>query len=216
MAQIPLMLDIHRHHWMKTLRWLLIMTAICLTACSPRKMIVNEMVQVVQTGMRAMEQDNDLSMLEKAFPAHIKQLEGLLMSAPENRSLLIMLAKSYAAYGYICFDSDLEALRIKQQAANQQGRELRQTLSRYYGKGMDYALRAMEVNHPKNYHQLETASQNQLFLKSLTPEDVPALFWYAFNLSAYVNINLDSIRALAKAHIAEAAMKRVLELDETY
>ena len=207
---------IHQSHGMKLLQWLLVITTLHLAACSPRTMIVNEMVQVMHIGIQAMEQDDDLAMLEKAFPAHIKQLEGLLISTPENGSLLVMLAKAYAAYGYIYFDSDLEILRLNQQATTPQGKTLRLKLSHYYGKGMKYALKALEVKHPENYHQLENVSQYQSFLQSMNSEDVPALFWYAFNLSAFVNINLDSISALAKAHLAEAVLKRIIELDETY
>ena len=207
---------IHQTVRIMPLHWLLILAAICLAACFPRKIIVNEMVQTMQIGMRAMEQDDDLSMLKMAFPAHIKQLEGLLISAPENRSLLVMLAKAYAAYGYIYDDTDLEKLRLKQLAVSEQGRNLRLTLNRYYTKGMDYALKALAVHHPDDYHRLAITSENRLFLKSLTKDDVPALFWYAFNLSAYININLDSISILAKGHLAEAAMKRVIELDEGY
>ena len=47
-------------------------------------------------------------------------------------------------------------------------------------------------------------------------EDVPALFWYGFNIGAYVNQNIDSVKTISKAHLVEKAMHRVVDLDPTY
>ncbi len=45
---------------------------------------------------------------------------------------------------------------------------------------------------------------------------MPTLFWYGFNLAAWINLNLDSVQAISQAHIAEKCMRRVIELQPDY
>jgi hypothetical protein len=51
---------------------------------------------------------------------------------------------------------------------------------------------------------------------ALSREDVPALFWYGFNLAAFINRNLDSVAALGQGVFVEKAMQRIIALQEDY
>jgi hypothetical protein len=74
----------------------------------------------------------------------------------------------------------------------------------------------MEVRYPGCRRQLEKVFTIDPFLAKLEKADVPALFWYGFNLGAYINQNRDSIRIVSRGYVVEKAMKRIIELDPTY
>jgi len=189
-----------------------------MTGCSTRRWMVREMTDVMQAGATAQLQDDDLELVEAALPANIKLLETLLASSPGNRSLLILLSRQYASYAFGFLEFDLERAELTGPAAVRDAdiQYLRNRISRYYRKGMDYALQALELRYPDSRSQLASLSSASEFNKSVKPKDVAGLFWYGFNLSGYVNLNRDSIRAVSRAHLVEKTMLRVLELDPTY
>ena len=201
---------------------LLLVFLLALGACSPRKMAVREMTSIVETGMTALEQDDDLKMLEQALPANIKLLEMILASSPEDADLLTLLSRSYGSYTFMLLEPKFEAsfFRAADPDADKDieniADQLKIYVSRYYKKGADFAMQALEINHPGASNKLKKVDTIEPFLQTLGKKDVPALFWYGFNLAAWVNLNLDSVKALSQAHIAERCMRRVIELQPNY
>jgi hypothetical protein len=208
------------NHSSKALLLPVLLTAIIISAgCSPRKLMVDEFVGVVQTGLPAVEQEDDLDLLAQSMPAHIKLLETLLASDPHNRDLLVLLARLYGGYAFAILETEYEARRLDQPSVvvlGLSGQKLEDATARYYERGCAYALRALESNHPQARLQLNRLQASGPFIKSLGISDVPALFWYGFNLGGYVQHSLAAVAAVAKAHLVEKAMDRVVELDETY
>jgi hypothetical protein len=197
----------------------IIIIASSLCACTPRRLVVTEMVSVIETGIYAFERDDDLAMLEAAFPSNIKLLEIFLANDPENFRILVLLSRLYASYTFAFIESRLEKLYLKMELTETDTAEitfLKNTLDRYYRKGADYALKAIELRYPDCRKQLGNVSTVDAFLNSLDRIDVAALFWYGFNLAAYVNHNRDSVQAISKAFLVEKAMKRVVALDAAY
>jgi len=187
--------------------------------CSARMLVINELTDIIDTGVTAFEQDDDLQMLEEAFPANIKLLEAVLANDPDNERLLTLLARLYGSYAFVFFEDRIEAavLTGAMPDGNRGDSEtLEQAVVRYYAKGIEYALRALEVHHPGCREKMAKVSTAGQFIESLDSTDVPPLFWYGFNLSAYVNHNRNSVRVIARAHLIEKAMKRVLALDPDY
>lgn len=199
--------------------WIVILLLVLLAGCSTRTLMINSVTEVMETGIIAFEQDDDFEMLEKAFPANIKLLETFLANDPGNEKLLVLLSRMYASYAFAFLEEKIEAAASTvNRSADGTGEYavLKQTATRYYQKGTDYALRALEVRHPgarENLHRVSTAGP---FVQSLGTRDVPALFWYGFNLGAYVDLSRDSVKVIARAYLVEMAMKRVLALDPTY
>lgn len=192
---------------------------IILAGCSPRKLMVSGFVGMVRTGLPAVEQEDDLHLLAQSMPAHIKLLETLLASDPYNRDLLVLLARLYGGYAFAILETEFEARRLDQPsvvAVGLAGRQLEDAMVRYFERGSEYALRALEGTHPRARRQLNRLQTADGFIQSLGSSDVAALFWYGFNLGGYVLHNLDSVAAMAKAHLVEKAMGRVVELDEAY
>ena len=93
---------------------------------------------------------------------------------------------------------------------------LKARVNRYYGKGIGYALMALEKSAPGATVAFQRVDTIRPFLEQLGREEVASLFWYGFNLGAWVNRNLDSVRATSQAHVARKVMERVLELEPAY
>jgi hypothetical protein len=179
--------------------------------------MVGELTDLMLAGTAAQEQDNDLEMVQAAMPANIKLLESLLASSPANRDLLILLSRQYAGYAFGFLETDLEEIRSDpSDTAGTAAARLRQRMSRYYEKGADYALRALEIDNPDSRRKLAVLSSAAAFIRATGRQEVPALFWYGFNLSGFVNLNRDSMRALSRAHLVEKTMQRVVELNPAY
>ena len=187
--------------------------------CSPRRMVVGEFTSMVHTGMDAIEQEDDLFLLAQAMPAHIKLLETLLASAPHNRELLVLLARLYGGYAFAILETESEARRLQRPSVVQVGLDdtrLEEAIGRYFATGAQYALRALETTHPDAAGELKGLQSSRAFIQSLGKGDVPALFWYGFNLGGYVQHRLDSVTAMAQAHLVEKTMARIVQVDETY
>jgi len=207
----------NRHAFLLGLTALLL--AVMLTACSTRKMTVRAVSDVMVGGVAAFEEDDDLDLIERALPANIKLLEALLESDPQNRQLLVLLARLYASYSFAFFDGRIEAAELTDTSVEIGGSsiaETKKTAVRYYRKGNEYALRALEIRHPNARGQLADPSNAEPFIRGLDIEEMPALFWYGFTLSADINYNRDSISAVGQGHLVEKAMQRVIETDEAY
>jgi hypothetical protein len=84
-----------------------------------------------------------------------------------------------------------------------------------YGKGRQYALRSLERRGFKNPLQ-RPFDHFQEGLKSLGKKDVPYIFWATTCWANWINLNLDSMEAIAELPRVEMMMQRVLEIDEGF
>lgn len=190
-----------------------------LAACVSRPMMTDQIAGLLQTGMPSFEQEEDLLLLENAFPANIKLAEALLANDPGNQRLLVLLARLYAGYLFSVFETrfEKEVFEKKQGKGDDAGfRLLKATLDRYYQRGGEYALRALSVRHEHCRTAMKQVKTAGRFINSLKREDVPALFWYGYHLSGEVHINRDSVKTISRAYLIEMIMKKVIELDPDY
>ena len=90
---------------------LLLLTSLCLTVsnCSLRSMAVQQMGELIVTGIPAFEKDDDIELVKQALPANIKLLEVMLESDPENIKIQTLLSQMYASYTFAFVESELEA-----------------------------------------------------------------------------------------------------------
>lgn len=201
---------------------LLIVLPFLACSCNPAKIAVRQTAIMIENGVPAFEEDDDIPLLESAFPANIKLLEALLVSSPEDDRLLALISRMYAGFTFAIEETRLEAVRINEKKKHPDcfdclgPDELKQTVSQHYLKGAEYGLMALEVNYPDCRLQLKNVNTVDQFLQSVSEDDIHALFWYGFNLGAWVNLNIDSIRAMSRAHIAQRIMDRVVEMDPGY
>jgi len=187
--------------------------------CSPKTLIVRQMAEMVNNGVTAFERDSDLDLTEKAIPANIRLLEAMLANSPGERRLMTLIARMYGSYGFGFVETRLEKALAADygRESNETGIDsLKEQLNHTYEKGMAYALDALEQGDPGARTALARVNSIDPYLERLDKDDVAPLFWYGFNLGAWVNRNLDSIRAVSRAHVARKVMERVVELDPGY
>lgn len=201
-----------------TTGFLLIIIVYAISGCSAKHVAVDQVASMVDTGMAAFEADDDMEMLKSAFPGNIKLLEALLVNQPDNYNMHVLLARLYGSYAFAFPETEMEVagLADDDEERGPDPTALRATADRYYQKGAAYALGALELKHPGISQRLRDKDLSSESIGGLGAGDVPALFWYGFNLGAHVNLNKNSVRALAQAHLAVKAMQRVIELDSTY
>ncbi len=188
-------------------------------SCSPRKAMVHELVGMLEDGLPVMEEENDLHLLANAIPAHIKLLETVLASDPRNERLLVLLSRLYGGYAFALLESEWEARQLSARSVVNTGipeGQLSDAVARTYQSGAAYALRSLQVRHPQARARLNRLSESADFIRSLDSRDVPALFWYGFNLGGTIRHRMDSVEAMAKAHLVEKAMARVVALNPAY
>lgn len=193
-----------------------------LVSCSFRQVMIKEMTTLMDGGLQTFEQDHDFNMLRQAMPAHIKLAEAMLAQSPEDKKLRVLLARLYGSYAFAFEETDFEAVYFGDEnmilADNRYHsiEEMKQNLSSHYKKGANYAKSALILKYPDAEKALGNNTLRDEFIHRLTKEDVPALFWYGFNLGGFINLNLDSVRAMAMASQTEAAMQRVIALSSDY
>ena len=201
-------------------RWILLVSiTLAAMACSPKPLMVRQIADLVDHGMTAYERDDDWELMEKAFPANIKLLETVLANSPDDRQLLTMLSRMYGSYSFGFVETRLEETIYLVHPSDSRAKAmalLKDRVNRYYEKGVDYALMALENSMPGATAAFQKVGTITPYLDKLGRKDVAPLFWYGFNLGAWVNRNLDSVRAVSQAHVARKVMERVLELDPAY
>lgn len=205
---------------MTCLKNILLVTIVsAVVACSPKPLMVNQIADMVDDGMTAFERDDDLELMERALPANIKLLEALLENSPDDTRLLTLLSRLYGSYAFGFVETRLEKALFITPSVDTSGQgpdSLRDKVNRYYGKGVDYALRALENSVPGATNAFQKVNTIAPYLEQLGDKEVASLYWYGFNLGAWVNRNLDSIRAVSRAHVARQVMQRVIEIDPAY
>ena len=187
--------------------------------CSTRKLMVAEMTGLMETGAAAMEVNGDLDMLQQALPANIQLMEALLASDPQNERLLVLLARLYGSYAFLFIDGRLETLELagpQPSGDASAAGALKERAQNFYARGRDYALRALEIDHPYASERLRQVPASAAFVQSLQVKDLPAIFWYGFNLSGLIHHNRDSVGIIARAHLVEKSMRRALELQPDF
>lgn len=193
---------------------------VLLISCSFRKLAVKSTVDMLETSFDTFEnQYDDIRMFEKAAPTTLVILEMLLTNDPENKRLLVLLSKGYFIYSFGFLNPTLEAATLEVGSDELSDTELallREDMSRYYGKGADYALRAIELRHPGSSELLTKVNTVDAFVDLMTVKDAPALFWHAFNLGGNAMANMNSMRAMSKMYLVETLMARVVELDPEF
>ncbi len=189
-----------------------------IASCSPRQMAVRELSAVLQNGVDRFEEDEDLALIEAALPGNIKLAETLLAETPDDDRLRILLARLYGSYAFAFAERDLEeeTLLPGRRPPAIESETPEQAVRRYYRKGADYALSVIEARYPGCTAQLGSVSESEACFARFGKDDLPALFWYGFDLGGYVNRSRGSVKALSRAHLAEKAMKKVIDIDASF
>lgn len=142
-----------------------------------------------------LDQDDPI-LVEQGAPAYLLLVDGLIARNPDNRSLLAAGAQLYALYGSRFAESPERAVVLT-------------------GKARRYGERAMCVRHEWACSTVGTDYDTFVeHLSDVTRRDVSALYAYAVSWLSYLDATSSDWTAVAELPWVEAALERVLELDE--
>jgi hypothetical protein len=142
--------------------------------------------------------ENDLDTVRDGAPAYLLLVDGLIEGDPKNENLLMSGARLYSAYASV-FVTDAERAQ------------------RMTDRARDYGARALCLHTAatcqagsKSYDDFVTA------LDGLPRDAVPALYAYASAWAGWIQVHSGDWLAIADLPKIEAAMRRVVTLDEAY
>lgn len=147
---------------------------------------------------RAILNQNDTETVRQGAPAYLLLLDSLIAESPQQIDLLLTGAKLYQAYASV-FVTD--PLRYK----------------RFSEKSFSYSLRALCLHNKSTCDAYKLPfKQYQDYLDNLKEDDIVVLYTFAASWAAWVQAHSDNLNARANLPKIEAAMHRIIALDDTY
>jgi hypothetical protein len=170
-----------------------------LGGCSIQKIAVRSKTAIMENGLTALFEEEDLQIARTAEESELKLLEAFSRSDPENERLKILLCQGYASYalGFV-EDEDKERAAL------------------FYRRARDYGFGVLGKN--KRFQDALKKSPDEL--KAAAEEfgaaDLEALFWTANSWGLWINTQRHSPAAMAELPKVKALMERVMALDASF
>ncbi len=175
---------------------LLLPLLIILSACA--SMLASTTGKFAGDLSSAVLNQDDLQTVQDGAPAYLLLLDGMLASDPKNEKLLITAARLYGAYASIFVTEPGRARRLTEKARS-------------------YAVRAVCLsNEPLCRSWQRPYDDFAAALATLKASDAPLLYTFAATWASWIQTHSDDWNALADLPKVEAAMRRVVALDESY
>ena len=173
---------------------------ILLTGCVTPRFIANNMTDSVRDIKSAFFAENSPQHAMAAGPGLLMQLDGFLVSAPDNGELLLLAAEMNCSYAMTFLDT-----RDRQWAASQ------------YAKGRGYAIRNVKLEYTELGDALEAADEAEVVrqLEEVDKEHLPDVFWTALCWGGYINARMDAETA-ADLPIVESLIAWTVAHDPEY
>ena len=141
----------------------------------------------------------DPTVVRSGAPAYLMLIDGLIEASPENDRLLLAGCQGYSTYASLFLE---EPDRPRAAAL--------------YGRARAYGFRALVSRGDMREALSAGLKEFAALLHRYRKEDVPALFCTTSSWANWTAANLDNLEAVAELPFLEAAMERLLELDESY
>ncbi len=185
--------------------------ALAASGCSVRNVAVNSMAGALAASGSGFGSDDDPELIGAAAPFSLKLMESILAEAPNHRGLLLAAAQGFVQYSYAFVEMRADELEDKDlQSAYAQ----RERARRLYLRARNYGLRGLETTHPGLGKALKTDPARAV--AEATTEDVALLYWTSVAWAAAISLSKDDAFLISELPIAEALVRRALELEEAY
>lgn len=154
---------------------------------------------IMDYGFEAFNEESDLQLAQEALGSNLKLLEALIKADPDNKKFLMLTSQGYSAYA-LAFAEDDSAQRA----------------AALYLRGRDYGLRILKCNEKFRNALEKDLPTFTAAVQSLSPDNVPALFWTAFGWGGYINLSKNDPSALAALAKVDVMMEFVLQHDPAF
>ena len=170
-----------------------------LYGCSIEKYAVRKIANVMDSGMEVIMKENDLHIAEISLLSNIKLIETFISLDPKNEKLLLFASMGYGSYALGYLEDSLP-----------------DRASNIYWRGKEYGLKILREK--KGFQEAENGDLESFekILKTFSKQDVPYIFWTAYNWGSYINLNLNDPEIVCDFSKVNAMMQFVLDNDETY
>jgi predicted anti-sigma-YlaC factor YlaD len=174
-------------------------------------MAANSLANALAKGGSTFARDDDLELVRDAAPFSLKSLEALLEESPRHRGLLLAAASGFTSYahGFLQLDADYAEARDLATAE-----AMRERAVKLYLRARDYGFRGLEVDAPGFREALR--SGRDAALARLQKKHVPLLYWTALAWAGAMELRKSDSALTADQEVAEAMMRRALQLDEAF
>ncbi len=155
--------------------------------------------------------DDDPELIRDAFPFGLKTYELLISQDTDNRSLYLAAAAGFVQYAAAFLADEADTLEDDDL---DRAKALRRRAAKLYLRGSEYAIRGLELDHKefrKKVHEDPGSA-----LADMEKEDVPLLFYAGAGWAGTIASDPSNMSKVAELQTAEAIMRKVLDLDETW
>ncbi len=191
----------------------LLFISLLLGACSIKQLAVDTVIDALsEGGGTTFTGDNDPELVGDALPFALKLYETLLAQSPDNRGLLRTTGSGFIMYSNVYVQMPADMLPASR---HEERSEMRQRAKKLYIRGRDYVIDALDVGHPGFAEALEN-DDYQGYLREMTEEDVPDLYWAGSGWLGAIAINAFDVKLGITREKAIALIQRALEIDESY
>lgn len=185
---------------------------ILLTSCSIRHIAIKSVADGLSgQSSSVFASDDDPELVRDAIPFGLKLNEAILQEVPDHKGLLLATASGFTQYAYAFLQLEAD---FKEDADPKKAGELRDQARKLFLRSRQYAVRALEADHPGFMAKLRSNPKDAL--KPMTPKDVPSLYWTGASWASAISISKNDLDMLSELYLVEAVMKRALELNADY
>jgi predicted anti-sigma-YlaC factor YlaD len=181
------------------------------SACSIRKMAINQVANALSTGGSTFESDDDPDLVAAAIPFGLKTYESLLEETPRHTGLLLAACTGFTEYSYAFVDSRIDEVKDE---SLERADAMRDRARKLYLRANRYGMRGLEVLHPGFAKALDDDADAEL--KKMTKRDVPLLYWTAASLGLAISLSKTSPEMIAELPLVEMMVRRIAELNEGF
>jgi len=179
--------------------------------CSVRNVAVNSMADALAASGSGFGSDDDPELIGAAAPFSLKLMESVLAETPNHRGLLLAAAQGFVQYSYAYVELQADELEDKDLTSAYAQRE---RARRLYLRARNYGLRGLETTYPGLGKALKADPNGAA--SRVSAEDVPLLYWTGVAWAAAISLSKDDPFLVSELPIAEALVRRALELNEDF
>ena len=171
-----------------------------LPSCVTPSFIANNMTGTLEDMKSSFFSEPNPQHAFAAGPGLLKQLDGFIVSSPDNEELLRKGAEMNCGFA-LTFLDDYD----------------RRWAADLYEKGRQYGLAALKIEYPEVEGALRRGDESALAsaLREVDRDDTPLIFWTGLCWGGRLNATMD-VEGVIDLPLVEALISRSLELEEEY
>jgi predicted anti-sigma-YlaC factor YlaD len=181
------------------------------TGCSIKGMAMNAVADALAEQGGVFASDEDPELVREAIPFGLKTYESILEGVPDHKGLLVATGASFIQYGYAFVQQDADYI---DDTDLPRARALRTRARKLFLRGRDYAVRAIEVDHPGFLEAFRR--DREAALAPLAKEDVPALYWAGIGWAAALMAAKTDLQLIADLPLGGSMVERAVALDPSF